>query len=132
MLKKYNPSGNLLTSIGFNDSYCCSIIFAPCMSNNDNKNVLSARFAPVIDQSFVNEFYSAPTHNKKLWDALENKNSVAVLFPDPIKLTEQFCDAVLKLVSLLENNEVCKELLMSRTTYENYFTVETEDAKTSE
>lgn len=75
----------------------------------------------VIDQQFVNEHYSSPTHNKKLWDALQNKRDVAVLFPNPERLTRDFCVAANKFISVVRDNSVFREILASRSTYENYY-----------
>ena len=80
-----------------------------------------AAFAVVIDQEFVNEHYSAPVHNKKLWDALENKKNVAVLYPQPVVLTASFCDAADHFIAVVRDNAVYREILASRSTYQNYF-----------
>lgn len=84
-------------------------------------------YSLVIDQAFVNEHYSSPTHNKKLWDALQNKKDVAVLFPNPQVLTRAFCAAAKKFISVVRDNAVFREILASRSTYENYYLRDEDD-----
>jgi hypothetical protein len=78
-------------------------------------------YSIVIDQEFVNEYYSGPEKNNKLWQMLQNKNGIGVVFPDPVSLTSRFCEAIHRFISLVKENEVYKEVLASKTTYENYF-----------
>ncbi|WP_165253742.1 hypothetical protein [Paludisphaera soli] len=82
----------------------------------------ASKYSVVIDQEFVKEFYSGADKNGKLYTKLKNKRDVAVLYPDPLGLTESFCEAIHKFVRVLQENEVYREVLASRTTYENYYT----------
>jgi hypothetical protein len=81
-----------------------------------------SRFDVIVNQSFVDEFYSGPDKNKKLFDRLNNQTKVAVLYPDPETLISDFCAAAHKFVEVIKNNEVYIEILDSKTTYENYYT----------
>lgn len=85
------------------------------------------KFSLVIDQSFVNEHYSSPTHNKKLWDSLQNKTDIAVMFPNPETLTRDFCAAAKKFVAVVRDNAVFREILASRSTYANYYLRNSDD-----
>ena len=85
-----------------------------------------SKFNFVIDQQFVIDYYSGPAKNAKLYKQLENKKDIAVLYPDPLALTQRFNDAIRKFIDLIKNNEVYREVLASRTSYENYFSKEDE------
>jgi hypothetical protein len=82
-----------------------------------------AKHSVVVDQDFVNEYYSGADKNTKLYRQLENQREIAVLYPDPFRLTERFCAAIHKFVEVIRDNAVYREILASRTTYENYFAV---------
>jgi hypothetical protein len=88
----------------------------------DSGDYDASKFEVSIDQPFVNKFYSGPDNNKSLFDRLKNKTKVAVLYPDPEVLIDDFCKAADKFIKLIQNNEVYVEILSSRTTYETYFT----------
>jgi hypothetical protein len=75
----------------------------------------------VIDQAFVNEHYAHEVRCKKVWDKLQNKTGVAVLFPDPVVLTREFCAGMNEFVALVNGNQVYREVLASKSTYEGYF-----------
>jgi hypothetical protein len=79
----------------------------------------------VIDQEFVRQYYSSDKETeikKKLWQLLANSAEVAVLLPNPIKLTQRFCEAIERFVSMIASNTVHQDILAQRTTYEEYFT----------
>lgn len=77
----------------------------------------------VIDTEFVRENYGAEDKSRKgaVRAKLQNKNDVAVLFPELGELTENFCAAALKLFDLAEKNEVFREMLSQVSTFDNYF-----------
>ncbi len=79
----------------------------------------------VIDNDFVKEYYSGGSNNKKLYDKLIRKEDVLVMYPDPLKLIQDFCKAQTYFVSLICENKVFQDLLSEKATkyYEN------EDAK---
>jgi hypothetical protein len=103
------------------------LVHHPTYSYDGDDNFDRTQYSLVIDQQFVNEYYSSPIHNKKLWDALQNKKEVAVLFPNPQVLTRGFCDAAKKFISVVRDNAVFCEILASRSTYENYYLGSTDD-----
>jgi|GEM_PF-943244 hypothetical protein len=89
----------------------------------------------VIDTDFVRENYGAEAKSRKgaIKTKLQNKNDVAVLFPDLVSLTEDFCVAAHALFTLAEKNEVYKDMLSEISTFDNYFgSSQTEDQTTSE
>jgi hypothetical protein len=79
------------------------------------------KFGVVIDQEFVLEHYAGPDNNAKLHKLLTNKTDVAVLFPNIVTLTTEFCAAIHEFIDLIRNNAVYREVLNSRTTYDDYF-----------
>jgi hypothetical protein len=80
-----------------------------------------SKFGVVIDQQFVLEHYAGPDNNATLHKLLTNKIDVAVLFPNIVALTTQFCGCVHEFIDVIRNNRVYREVLNTRTTYDNYF-----------
>lgn len=78
-------------------------------------------FGVIIDQEFVLEYYAGPDNNSKLHKLLTNKNDVAVLFPNVVELTVDFCSGLHKFVDVIRDNDVYREILNSRATFDNYF-----------
>jgi len=97
------------------------LVHHPTYTYNGDASVDRTNFSLVIDQQFVNDHFSSPTHDKKLWDALQNKTNVAVMFPNPETLTRDFCTAAKKFIGVVRDNSVFREILASRSTYENYY-----------
>jgi len=97
------------------------LVHHPTYTHDGEASFDRTKFSLVIDQTFVNEHYSSPTHNKKLWDSLQNKTDVAVMFPNPETLTRGFCAAAKKFIAVVRENEVFREILASRSTYANYY-----------
>lgn len=81
------------------------------------------KYGCVIDADFVRENYGAESKSRKgaIKAKLQNKDDVAVLFPDLVALTEAFCIAAHGLFSLAEENEVYKDMLSEISTFDNYF-----------
>jgi len=80
-----------------------------------------ADYTVVIDQEFVNTYYAGTDNNHKLTELLKNQTKVAVLFPDPLTLTREFCHALGEFVKMIRENAVYREVLAVRSSYENYF-----------
>jgi hypothetical protein len=80
-----------------------------------------SKFGVIIDQQFVLEYYAGADNNPKLHKQLTNKKDVAVVFPNVVQLTTEFCQCVHKFIDVIRNNAVYREVLNSRTTYDNYF-----------
>ena len=80
-----------------------------------------SKFGIIINQDFVLEYYGGPENNAKLHKLLTNKTDVAVLFPNIVELTRNFSECIHEFVSVIRNNAVYREVLNSRSTYDNYF-----------
>ena len=78
-------------------------------------------FELTIDDNFINEYYKGSDKNNALYKKLKNKQNILVMFPDPIQLTEKFCIAYSKFISVLLKNEVYKEILNDQTTIDTHF-----------
>ena len=85
-------------------------------------------FSDTIDDSFVERFYKGKKDpeeqkklNKELLSRLKNKPNVLVIFPDIAVLTKKFCFASNKLIELIKNNEVFKDILTDEATIMSYF-----------
>lgn len=83
----------------------------------------SSNYGCVVDTKFIRENYGAEAVSRKgiVKARLQNKKDVAVLFPDLVALTEDFCEAALCLFTLAEKNEVYKEMLSAISTFNDYF-----------
>ena len=91
------------------------------MDGDPDTRIDRSKFGVVIDQEFVLTYYAGPDNNSKLHKLLTNKTNVAVLFPNVLKLTEDVCSCIHKFINVIGNNEVYREVLNSRTTFDNYF-----------
>jgi hypothetical protein len=81
-----------------------------------------------INEQFIDHYYSAEIDpakkkdkNKDLYKKIHNKKDILVVFPDIVRMTENFSDATNKFVDLILKNEVYKEILNDETTLETYF-----------
>lgn len=92
----------------------------------------ASKYGCVIDSEFVRENYGAEAKSRKgaIKTKLQNKNDVAVLFPDLVRLTEDFCVASRGLFTLAEKNEVYKDMLSEISTFDNYFGISTTEDQT--
>ena len=93
------------------------------MENEKHPDVpfISSEFGVIIDQGFVDNYYSGPEKNSKLHQLLTNKKDIAVVFPNVVDVTTEFCSCIHKFIDVIRNNEVYREVLKSRTTYDNFF-----------
>lgn len=79
------------------------------------------KFQIIIDQCFIDNYYADNKKNDELDQRLRNKKDVAVLYPDPVKLTKEICDAINSFKEGVLKNEDYKEILSHRSTFTNYF-----------
>lgn len=89
-------------------------------------------FNITIDQAFVNKYYSGAKKNHELYSTLKNQTGVAILFPHPTELMRRFCEAGEAFFGVLRDNPVYREVLASRTTYEDYYAEADESATEKE
>lgn len=89
--------------------------------NNSNENI-------VIDSAFVKQYYSGDQSNAKLYKLLARKENVIVIFPNPVDLMRRFTKAQKKFVSIIEENEMVREMLESETMAKELFSAPQDDA----
>ncbi|MEM7358275.1 MAG: hypothetical protein AAF431_04225 [Pseudomonadota bacterium] len=83
------------------------------------------QFDFVVDTNFVRDNYGAEAKSRRgsVRAKLQNKNDIAVLFPNIIELTEEFCHCAYTIFELVERNEVYREVLSNVSTLEEYFAI---------
>jgi hypothetical protein len=74
-----------------------------------------------IDQAFVDKYYCGGKHNESLFAKLKNATQVAVDYPDPTKLIEEFCAQSSAFISLVKENPIYQKLLADVSTHPEYF-----------
>jgi len=75
----------------------------------------------IIDQEFIDTYYSGDANNSKLYSILTNKKDVFVVFPNLTDLITEFCVAQKKFIDIISKNEVFREILDGQTTLKDYF-----------
>jgi hypothetical protein len=75
----------------------------------------------LVNQDFVDTYYSGDTNNNKLYSLLTNKKNVYVIFPNLPDLITEFCRAQKKFINIISKNEVFREILDGHTTLRDYF-----------
>jgi hypothetical protein len=88
------------------------------------------KYQVIIDSKFVYEHFGRDQDSKSLRRELTNKKDVAVLFPEPINLTREFCTKAQLFMSIICENKVYREILGEQSTYENYFAAKDSGAGT--
>lgn len=78
-------------------------------------------FSQIIDESFILAYYSNNDDNDKLFQTIENKEKVLVVFPNITKIIEGFVKEANHFVSIVENNEVYREILTTKSTFLDYY-----------
>ena len=81
----------------------------------------------IIDQEFVDKYYSGVNENNKLYSLLSNRMNVVVLLPTLDTLIANFCIGQKKFIDIILKNEVFRELLDRKSTLQNYFEGEVDD-----
>jgi len=97
------------------------------LENDPELNILKKESQVIIDNSFIFKYYSGDNNKKELFQELANKNDVLVIYPDFVKLTQDFCQALTKFVELIEKNEVYRDILNDKATIKDFFTEEIEN-----
>lgn len=75
----------------------------------------------IINQDFIDMYYSGDAKNSKLYSILTNKKDVYVIFPKLADIITKFCVAQKKFINLISRNEVFREILNGQTTLKDYF-----------
>jgi len=94
-----------------------SFTFNGCSFNS----TIRKEFSQIIDEPFILTYYSNNDDNDKLFQVLENKEKVLVVFPNITKLIKGFAEEANKFVSIVENNEVYREILTTKSTFLDYY-----------
>lgn len=89
--------------------------------NSPKNGGLRDNASVVIDRAFIDEYYANDKKNKELYEKLENKESVLVVFPDAIRLVRDLCEAMHKCVAVIRDNPVYRSAVESRTTFYDYW-----------
>lgn len=97
------------------------LVHHPLYSFEGDERFDKTLFDVVINQDFVDIYYASDKKNGELDRLLINKDKVAVLYPDPVIITKEFCEAINLFTRIIVHNEVYRELLDERSTFTNYF-----------
>jgi hypothetical protein len=85
-----------------------------------NRN-LGEHACVVIDHCFVENYYKSEARNKELYERLENKQNVLVIYPDVVRLVRALCECMHNCVTLICDNPKYLTALKDRATFENYW-----------
>ena len=99
------------------------LVHHPSFFADGDDDFIEANYDFVIKTAFVRANYGAEAKSRKnaVRSKLENRKNIAVLYPNIVDLTENFCSAVRKMLDLIENNAVFREILSERSTIDDYF-----------
>lgn len=80
------------------------------------------KYNPIrIDDTFIITYYSDNEKNVALFNILENKENVLVVFPAVQKLIMEFVSEILHFNAVLRGNDVYRHVLADRTTFLDYW-----------
>ena len=82
----------------------------------------------VIDDSFINRFYSGDKKNKELYERLTNKADVLVLLPDLVALTKGIGQELAYLSDVIRSNPIYGEILVNKSVLEEYYSGQLADS----
>lgn len=75
----------------------------------------------VINTNFVEKFYKGDKTNSELYKTLKKKENLIVLFPNPVKLTDDYLLTQQKFRNLISENSMIIEILQDEATVKEYF-----------
>ena len=81
----------------------------------------------LINQQFVNKYYSGTKKDINLYDELSNKKKVFVSFPDCLLVLKDFSSSITEFIRIMSENPIYIEILSDRSTIENYFNLPFEE-----
>lgn len=79
-----------------------------------------------IDSAFIFKYYSNDEKNKELFKAIENREDILVVFPNPVNLVRKLCKELKLFNKLIKNNEIYREILKKRSTFLGFWLDEEE------
>ena len=82
---------------------------------------LRAKANVVINRDFIDKYYSDEKRDKKLYDQLENKDKVLVIFPNAIDTAKDLCQAMRNCISVIRDNQIYRDILGNKTTFYDYW-----------
>lgn len=74
----------------------------------------------IIDDRFINKFYSGDKNNKELYTTLQNNQSTLVLLPDLEILTKGIADELNQLIEKIKHNNEYSKILTDKASIEDY------------
>lgn len=74
-----------------------------------------------VDFTFVQKYYSNDDKNDVLFEELENKDNVLVIFPSLPNVAKRMCEAMSTLIALLRENSVFRRILNQKSTFTEYW-----------
>lgn len=92
-------------------------------SNHPDCNEIKKKMI-VVDSNFISKYYNGVSNNRQLNNLLTNKKDVVVIFPNIEELTKLFCLEIIHFVDLLRNNSVYRYILSQKSTYENFYSID--------
>lgn len=78
----------------------------------------------ILRESDIKKYYANNKNDRTLFNRVTNKSDVVVVFPDLREIVSQFKDANDKIISLILDNEVFREEIGEKSTFEEYYTDE--------
>jgi len=91
--------------------------FEGCKFNSE----LLHQYEVKISETFVTEYYSNDDKNKKLFEKLQNKDKVIIIYPNIKKMIESFTDEMLLFNHIVRTNEIYREKLTKIATFNDYW-----------
>jgi hypothetical protein len=82
----------------------------------------------VIDDAFINRYYSGDKKNKELYERLTNKADVLVLLPDLVALTKGIGQELAYLSDVIRSNPIYGEILVNKSVLEEYYSGQLADS----
>lgn len=87
----------------------------------------SEKVGTLIDDTFINRYYSGDKHNQHLYDRLTNKENVVVQLPNLVTLTKALGDELAYLSEVIRSNPIYSEIVTNKSILKGYFSTETSD-----
>lgn len=97
------------------------LVHHPIWDFKKEENVFINKNKPIIDTEFVKKFYAGDSKNKELLKLLSNKEDLTVLFPNPIELIEEFCQAQKRFSDLISKNQFVRDVLNDKATIIKFY-----------
>ena len=93
----------------------------------DKAHKLSQKNYTIIDQAFIEHYYSGPGNNAGLYATLTNQKDVLVIFPEMSTLSNVFSEDCKKFIKMILDTKAYRDILKDKTTIANYFSEQDEE-----